>query len=93
MGVPFHMTKIVAVNACGIHLGEDHHRATLSDHDVELIRELADPTDGARPLSHRQIADKFGISRGTVGDIVNFRRRATTPSGYKRVPIAQPAIA
>ena len=75
-------TKIVGVNARGNRVGEDHPRATMSDHEVELIRQLAD--DG---MPQRLIAEKFEISRGTVGDIVTFRRRAAYAEGWRRVRV------
>lgn len=78
-------TRLVAVNDRGRRVGEDHHRAKLTDDEVELIRELAHPSDGAEPMPHRTIAEKFEISRGTVADIVSFRRRASYPVGWRRV--------
>jgi hypothetical protein len=85
MNAPYRGSRLVGVNARGDYVGEDHPRAKLSDAEVDLIRELADPLDGAAPLSHRQIAEKFCISRGTVGDIVSCRRRAVIPESYRRV--------
>ena len=84
---PYAQSRMVAVNDRGDRLGEDHPRAKLTNADIDLIRELADPSDGAKPLSHRQIAEKFEISRGTVGDIVSCRRRANTPAGYRRIAL------
>ncbi len=37
--------RMIAVNAHGLRLGEDHHRAKLSDHDVELILDLLEARD------------------------------------------------
>jgi hypothetical protein len=80
-------SKLVGVNAHGHRLGEDHPRAKLTDHEVELIRELAEPSDGSPPMSHRMIASKFEISRGTVGDILSCRRRACYAVAWRRVPL------
>jgi hypothetical protein len=80
-------TKLVGVNERGNRVGEDHQSAKLSDEEVELIRELANPSDGAAPMAQRLIAEKFEISRGTVSDIVTFRRRASYPVGFRRVKI------
>ena len=60
-------------------VGETHHRAKLTDADVELIFELA-----AHGLSQRAIARKFddiegGISRETVRDILSGRIRGAAP--------------
>ena len=75
-------TRLVGVSETGRRVGEDHPRATLTDHEVELIRQLAE-----EGMSHRMIAEKFEISRGTVGDIVSFRRRASYPVGWRRVRV------
>lgn len=79
-------TRLVGVDDRGNRIGEDHPRAKLSNAEVDLIWELVHPTDGARPMSHRQVAAKFDISRGTVGDIVSCRRRSAYPTGYRRIP-------
>lgn len=72
-------TRLVGVGESGHRVGEDHGRAKLTDHEVELIRQLAESGMG-----HREIAVKFEISRGTVGDIVSFRRRAAYAVRWKR---------
>lgn len=73
---------LVGFSETGHRLGETHPRAKLSDHEVELIRELA---EGG--MSQRLIAEKFEISRGTVADIVSFRRRAAYAVGWRRVKV------
>lgn len=70
---------LVAVNDRGRLIGESHPRAKLSDHEVDLIRELAE--DG---MSYQQIAEKFECSRSTVQAIVECRIRASTPDRYKQ---------
>ena len=59
--------------------GELNHNCRLSDEDVELIRALAEERrrllKEASQLTYREIAKKFGISRGYVGHIVNGRWR------------------
>lgn len=66
------------VNDRGHVVGEDHHRAKLSDHDCWLICELK-----CEGLSYRQIAAKFEVSRETIADIVKGRRRAQTATGHR----------
>lgn len=51
-------------------VGEKHHRAKFSDHEVWLMRELR---DGGMPLS--EIAEKFETVKSTVSDICTGRRR------------------
>lgn len=56
----------------GRRLGEKHHRATLTDHEVDLIRQLREEDP---PMPYRDIADKFEISVITARKIVAFERR------------------
>lgn len=60
----------------GWRVGETHHRAKLTDHDVELIRVLHE--DG---LSCAEIARKFYCARTTVSSIVNYQHRVTREEG------------
>ena len=64
------MQKTVGVNHLGRWIGQDHQNARLTDAECELIRRLHE--DG---LSYKKLADKFGIGKSTVRDIVTFRRR------------------
>ena len=70
--------RSVTVNDAGYPIGQDHHRAKLTDHDVWLILQLI-----AEKVSQRQIAKKFEISRGTVSDIASGRRRGQTATGQR----------
>jgi IS30 family transposase len=69
-------------------IGEDHQNAKLTDAHVEEIRELHD----TGKWGYRKLADKFGVHRMTIRDIVTFRRRACTPDAYKPVYKAMTAI-
>jgi len=62
-------------------IGEAHHRARLSDADVELIRDIYE--EGME--SYSTLAHVFGVSKETIRDIVTFRRRASTPAAYRTV--------
>lgn len=77
--------KLVLVNATGKRIGEDHHRAKLTNKDIDLVLYLREAG-----LSYKAIADKFddvagGISRTTIRDILKGRRRAQVPAATKRV--------
>lgn len=72
--------RIVAVNERGIRIGEDHPRAKLTDHEVELIRQMHESG-----LSYRKIAEKFEISHGQAWFICTCRKRAQTASNWKTV--------
>lgn len=64
-------TRLIRVNDRGYPVGQDHHRAKLTDHEVDLILELA--ADG---MSYRTIADKFEISFRHVGRLVHGEKRS-----------------
>ncbi len=68
----------VAVNDKGHVVGEGHHRAILSDHDVDLIWELR-----AAGVSRAAIAEKFEVSIYTVREILLGRRRAQITVGQR----------
>lgn len=70
--------RYVPVDERGRRIGEGHPRAHLTDGEVELIRQLAEGDEDNPRMSYGEIARKFEISKGTVWDIVNYRRRAST---------------
>lgn len=74
-----------AVDEKGNPLGEAHHRAKLTDADAELIRDIYD--EGM--ASYSTLAIVFGVKKETIRDIVTFRRRATTPAGYRTVDASE----
>ena len=51
--------------------GERHHRAKLTDEDVELIRQCYE----AGGFTYRSLADKFNAGESTIRDIVKYRTR------------------
>jgi hypothetical protein len=67
-----------ATNDGGHVVGQDHHRAKLSDHDVWLIHELR---DGG--MQYAEIAAKFEISKTQVCYICLGQRRAHTATGQR----------
>lgn len=84
------MADLVGVNEKGLRVGETHHRAKLTDHDIDLIRELHDPTYDdagnviAPGLSYNVLAEKFCCSKSTIRDIVKCRRRFQFVSHWKQ---------
>jgi DNA-binding NarL/FixJ family response regulator len=74
------MTRTVAVNESGRRVGQDHHRAKLTNRDVELIRKLKE--DG---MSVRKIAERFDVSTSTIEKISYYSIRNQFPTRFKQV--------
>lgn len=82
-------TKLVGVDDRGYRVGQDNPNAKLTDHEVDLIRELHE----GGGLSMREIAEKFEVAKSTIVGIVNFNRRASYPTGWRRVGLTAGAAA
>ncbi len=81
-------SKEVQVNENGRRIGQSHPRAKLTDHEVDLIRELYEELAGEGMGNHKiaeQIAAKFEVHGRTVLKIVRCERRGQTPARVKRV--------
>ena len=52
--------------------GEQHPKAVLTDHDVDLIREVYESGDAG----YMALAKKFDVAKSTIRNIVKCRRRA-----------------
>lgn len=76
------MTRMVGVNERGLRVGEDHQNARLTDGECEVIRQLHE-----QGMSYKKLADKFGVGKSTIRDIVVYRRRGQFPSGWREVRV------
>jgi hypothetical protein len=76
---------MVAINENGRRIGEDHHLAKLTDHDVGLLLDLRD-----EGFSYGWLAAKFEISKSAVRWYCIGGRRAQTISGFRAVIIINP---
>lgn len=72
--------KLIGINDDGRRVGQDHHRAKFTDHEVELMRQMND-----NGMSFYRIARVMECGETTVRDICNHRRRAQVPTQFKRV--------
>jgi hypothetical protein len=72
--------RIVAVNDARRRIGQDHPRAVLDDHEIELVHRLRE--DG---MTLAEIARKMEVSKGCVWKIVHGFRRGQVPAGWVRV--------
>ncbi len=64
-------------------IGEAHHRAVLTDEEVEMVRAINE--EGF--LGPTAIGKAFGVSRGYIYNLINYRTRACTPDRYKTVEV------
>lgn len=76
------MRKTIAVNDRGQPVGEDHPGTRLTDHEVELIRELH-----AQGMSYNRLAEKFDAAKSTIQAICQFKRRAATATRWRTVRV------
>lgn len=80
--------RIIGVNEAGRRIGEHHHRAVLTDHEIELIRRLREEMkDGHRVWSFGQLAKAFETTKGVIWDICTMRRRNQFVSYFKTVRV------
>lgn len=75
--------RLVTTNDRGLRIGESHARAKLTDHEVDLIRELHEE----HGMGYRLLATKFEVSKRTIRDICSYRKRAQTVANVKVIII------
>lgn len=78
--------KLVAVNERGRIIGEDNHKAVLTNHEVELMRKLHEEYPTGHPLhwGYRRLSAKFGCTKTLARKICNYLLRAQHPAAFKR---------
>jgi hypothetical protein len=72
----------VAYNEAGYRIGETHHNASISEAQVQLVRDLHEH-DGK---GLREIAELLDLSVHTVRRICDYSRRGQTARSWKRMP-------
>lgn len=73
---------MIAVNAQGRPVGEDHPKAVLANAELDLVFALRE-----EGFSMQWLADKFEVSKACIQGILSGRRRAVIPSGYRRMRV------
>ncbi|HEY5993927.1 MAG TPA: helix-turn-helix domain-containing protein [Gallionellaceae bacterium] len=76
------MTKpqFVQIGEYGKRIGETHGMAKLTDHEIDLVRQLKE-----EGMPAAEIAEKFEVSKRYVYKLANFERRASVVAEYRRV--------
>jgi transposase len=72
--------KTLTLNDRRYRIGESHHRAKLTDEQVDQMRELHEE----QGIGYRTLAKQFDVSKRTVRDIVHYKTRAQTPEFWVR---------
>lgn len=72
----------VAVNELGRRIGQDHHRAKLTNGEVDLMFAMHEEGWG-----YRKLAAKFEVSKSLVRYIIKGRWRCQTPAKFKTVHV------
>lgn len=72
--------RLVGVNEQGQVVGQDHHRAVLSDHEVQLLLEMR-----GEGFSYEWLSAKFEVSKSCVQKICTGRSRTQVPARYVRI--------
>lgn len=65
------MKKFVALNEKRRRIGQDHPNAKLTDHEVDLIRDLRE-----QGMKYTTLAEKFEVSKSTIAMVCRYQRRA-----------------
>lgn len=66
----FAMTPPVKRGNNGYRVGDSHHNARLTDHEIELLRQLRE--EGMKVV---ELAAKFDVSKGYVSKVLRFIQR------------------
>lgn len=79
-------SRMVAVNDKGLRIGEDHGRARLTDHEVELMRRMHElhPVGHPEHWGYRRLSAKFGVTKTLARKICNYLFRAQHAARFKR---------
>lgn len=67
------LTRRAAGRRCEVH----HHRCKLTDHEVEVMRQMHEefPRGDPRHMGRCKLAEKFGVSKRYAGLICAYTRR------------------
>lgn len=81
--------RLVAINDKGRRVGEEHHKAKLSNNDIELMRRMYEeyPVGHPKHLGFSKLAKIFECSRTHVVEICTYQQRAQTVAGFRPVVV------
>lgn len=70
----------IGLNDSGRRVGEDHPQAVLTDHEIEVMRDLHEN----HGIGYRRLSRIFDVPRSQVQRICRYRVRAQCPTRFKR---------
>jgi hypothetical protein len=79
--------RLVAINYKGRRIGQDHHRARFTDHEIELMRQMYEehPVGHKLHVGFRKLAVIWGCSKALIVRVVTYDLRAQHAAKFKRV--------
>lgn len=72
-------SRSIGVNGRGNRVGETHHRAKLTDHEINLMRDLWEEGEITTP----ELAEKFDVSPAYAWYVTRYRRRVQHVEKWK----------
>jgi hypothetical protein len=78
------MKLTVAVNERGHRIGESHHNARYSDHEIDLMWRMR-----AEGLSYGKLAVLLEMPKSTIASIIRGHRRCQCAARHKTVEAGQ----
>ena len=75
--------EAIQLNDRGARIGESHPKAHFTDEQITRIRDLREDYE----LTYDQLAYLFQCHRSTIASICQYRTRAQTPFGWKKLEV------
>ena len=69
------------VSEYGQYVGRDHHRAKLTDEQVDEIRDLHESGE----YGYARLAKKYGVHKSTIRGICRYEERIASPHSQLRI--------
>ncbi len=71
-------SKTIQIGEYGKRVGQTHGMAKLTDHEIDLVRQLRE-----QGMPAKEIAEKFEVSKRYVYKLVNYERRASVVAEWR----------
>lgn len=80
-------SRLVAINHKGRRIGQDHHRARFTDHEIDLMRQMYEeyPVGHKKHVGFRKLAAVWECSKAQIVRVCTYAIRAQHAARFKRV--------